>query len=433
MHNLKKQTEWIKFKDDIQHYLDAIGYRPSEIARLIFKQYPAELDGANFNGLRRHIERGRTSGIYTTQSLVETRIERNKAGEVVKTTESLRSGLNVDVSGMKIKKVTQLYHGGQNVTLMPDQNSLLISELSSVFEETCRELMGTQKKQLKVNKKATDKACIVTMTDEHVGMAIDKDSLFSYEYNADAYTNSMGKVFEAVMKEFRTHGTFDVLYIDNLGDGQDGWDKKTTRGGHELTQNMSNSEVFKTCLLTKWDLLENLIDKGVARKVVFRTVSNANHSSEFEKSIAIALQTLVNTVYDNEIAEVDILTKFIEARYYGDHGFLLTHGKDEKFMKAPLPYTLNDRTIVLISDVIDHYKIDAPYLHVHKGDLHCIGYDARPMKFDYRNFGAFSPPSNYIGHNFGNSKSSFAIDIVDKGSSEVAHTDYYLHYKPILI
>jgi hypothetical protein len=78
------------------------------------------------------------------------------------------------------------------------------------------------------------KAIKATTTDDHVGLEPNPNGngLFKYEYNAEIYSQSYEKVFKSIIKEFNTHGKFDLLLLDNLGDEQDGWNGLTTRGGH---------------------------------------------------------------------------------------------------------------------------------------------------------------------------------------------------------
>jgi len=280
--------------------------------------------------------------------------------------------------------------------------------------------------------KGNSKACKITISDSHVGMnpSPDKSPLFKYEYNSEIYGESLNKVYESVIKEYNIHGAFDILFLDDLGDLADGWNGYTTRGGHKLPQNMTNADVFEVCVDAKVRLIRNLVESRVANKIILRCVTNDNHSGDFSLLINKAIEKIINLIYDKSLVKVDILTKFIDHRVYGNHCFILTHGKDKSQMKFGLPIVLNDKAIRLINDYIDHYDIDSKYIHVEKGDLHQIGYQ-RTKKFDYRNFMSFAPPSSWIQHNFGDSYSGYSIQIIPKDSNEISHTDYFLDYKKI--
>lgn len=276
------------------------------------------------------------------------------------------------------------------------------------------------------------KAIKITISDDHVGLEPNPNGngLFKYEYNAEIYCNSYEKVFKSVVKEFNTHGKFDLLLLDNLGDEQDGWNGLTTRGGHELSQNMTNAEVFETCIDVKVKMIKSLVEKNIANKIILRKVSNDNHSGDFGHTINLAVKKIINLIYSNDIVEVETLTQFLEHRIYGEHCFILTHGKDAKQMFKGLPLKLDDKTINYINDYIRFYNINSKYIHVEKGDLHQIGYN-KCNTFDYRNFMSFAPPSSWVQHNFGDCYSGYSIQVIPKYENEISHTDYFLDYKKI--
>lgn len=284
----------------------------------------------------------------------------------------------------------------------------------------------------KDSKHRNNKALKLTISDAHVGMDVtpNEEALFQYEYNRDVYLESMDKVFKTLIKESRTHGTFDTLLIDDLGDLADGFNGQTTRGGHDLPQNMTNAEVFEVCVNAKLQLIKQIMAEKVAKKIILRCVCNDNHAGSFGLIINKAIQMIANLTYHKDVVEIDILTRFMEHRVFGDHCFILTHGKDKKQMFKGLPLYLNDKTVAFINDYIEHYNIKSKYIHVEKGDLHQIGYEKK-KKFDYRNFMSFAPPSQWVQHNFGDSYSGFSTQVIPKFNNEISHTDYFLDYKKI--
>lgn len=313
----------------------------------------------------------------------------------------------------------------------PEKENFLESIKSVVNSVLLRH--KNNKNKFKVKKvKSNNIALKVTISDDHVGLEPNPNNngLFNYEYNGEVYKKSYEKVFNSVIKEFNTWGKFDLVMLDNLGDEQDGYNGFTTRGGHALDQNMSNTEVFETCVDVKVRFLKSLIESNVAKKIILRKVVNDNHSGDFGHIINITVRKIINLLYSTDIVEVETLSRFLEHRNYGDHCFILTHGKDKKSMFKGLPLQLNDRTINFINDYINHYKIDSKYIHVEKGDLHQIGYN-KCNTFDYRNFMSFAPPSSWVQHNFGDCYSGYSIQVIPKHSNEISHTDYFLNYKKI--
>lgn len=334
-------------------------------------------------------------------------------------------------TGISINKVSDYWHKSEHFSLRvreekKDQTVKIVDVFDSIIERHLKDFTPIKRTQ---PSSKSNKALKVTITDSHVGMNPNpgNNSLFQYEYNSDIYNKSLEKVYNSILKEHSTFGTFDLLLLDDLGDLADGWNGYTTRGGHNLPQNMTNAEVFEVCVDAYVNLIRSLVEANVANKIILRCICNDNHSGDFALIINKGIQKIINLMYSNDIVEVDILERFIEHRTYGDHCFVLTHGKDKEQMKGGLPVVLNDKAIRLINDYIEHYDIDSKFIHVEKGDLHQIGYQ-RTKKFDYRNFMSFAPPSSWIQHNFGDSYSGYSIQVIPKFGNEVSHTDYFIEY-----
>ena len=82
-----------------------------------------------------------------------------------------------------------------------------------------------------------------------------------------------------VKKELLTNKCSDVLIVDELGDLLDGYNEKTTRGGHSLPQNMSNEEAFDCALEFKILLLDLLTPHYL--ELYFNNICNDNHAGFF--------------------------------------------------------------------------------------------------------------------------------------------------------
>lgn len=270
------------------------------------------------------------------------------------------------------------------------------------------------------------KAIKATLSDMHIGLNPNPDnkSIFAYEYNEEIFKSNIDKVFNSILKEYESNGRFDLLVIDDLGDGLDGWNGQTTRGGHKLEQNMTNEEAFRVFVEGKLTLIENCIRAGIANEVTIRNVANDNHSGSFASIANMTIKMILDRTYEQSDVNFYILNKFMEHFQYGDHTFILTHGKDSQYMFKGLPYELNDKAISFINDYIDHYNINTKFIHLEKGDLHRVGY-SRTKKFDYRNFMSFAPPSAWVQHNFGDCYSGYSIQTISKYSGEISHADYY--------
>ena len=328
--------------------------------------------------------------------------------------------------GIPINSVGNYWYKGKHYSIhaRPDQISYF-----NAIQEVISELPKRKAVPAKRSKDKPCKAVKATLSDMHVGMEPNPEgrALFGYEYNQEIFNRNLDKVYTAILKEHSLHGRFDVLVLDDLGDGLDGWNGLTTRGGHSLPQNMDNIAAFKAYVFGKLDLIERLLSADVANKIYVRNVSNCNHSGDFGYTANVSIQMIINRLYDKAQVEYYILEKFMEHFEYGDHCFILTHGKDNKYMRRGLPHVLSDGAIKFISDYIEHYGINSKYVHCEKGDLHQLGYQ-RTKRFDYRNFMSFAPPSAYGQHNYGDGYGGFSVQVIPKHSGEISHTDYFFEF-----
>lgn len=335
-------------------------------------------------------------------------------------------------TGVDFNDVKFYWHKSKkfSMNVIPDREKNLTDELLESFDNIIENYQTKGIKTFTPIVTTQEKALKVTISDDHVGLEPNpklNGGLFMYEYNGEIYKESIQKVYSSIIKEYNTHGTFELLLLDNLGDQEDGWDQLTTRGGHKLPQNMSNGEVFEVCVDSKVSLIESLVESKVANKIILRTVTNSNHSNEFALIVNKAIEKIINRLYSTKIVEVETLTKFIEHRTWGDHTWLLCHGKDSQHMFKGLPLILNDKTVNYVNEYIDFYNVNSKYIHFEKGDLHQLGYQ-KVKRFDYRNFMSFAPPSAWQQHNFGDSYAGYSIQVIPKYSNEISHTDYFLDY-----
>lgn len=342
--------------------------------------------------------------------------------------ESEHKGLakHCEERGIDISDVTLYWDKTKeySVAVKLDKN-----EADSYLEEVKRIVESYNPDKLRTIEKVkldSPKAIKATLSDMHIGLNPNPDnkSIFAYEYNEEIFKANIDKVFNSILKEYESNGRFDLLVIDDLGDGLDGWNGQTTRGGHKLEQNMTNEEAFRVFVEGKLTLIENCIRAGIANEVTIRNVANDNHSGSFASIANMTIKMILDRTYEQSDVNFYILDKFMEHFQYGDHTFILTHGKDSQYMFKGLPYELNDKAISFINDYIDHYNINTKFIHLEKGDLHRVGY-SRTKKFDYRNFMSFAPPSAWVQHNFGDCYSGYSIQTISKYSGEISHADYY--------
>jgi hypothetical protein len=322
----------------------------------------------------------------------------------------------------KMLQVTPLFQ--VKLWLKPKLTEKQESLLKSI-EDLIKQYTGGKLKQIKQTPVKHTKALKVTLSDMHVGLDPSPNgrALYNYVYGEKQFNENLDRVYNAVMEERRLHGKFDILYVTDLGDGLDGWNGFTTRGGHKLDQNLDNRDQFRVYVSGKLRLAENLINADIANKVVFLSVTDDNHSGDFAYTANWSIQQLIERVYDKKCVEYTILERFMEHFSYGDHAFILTHGKDSKNCFKGLPLELNEKAIKLIEDYIKRYKINTKNIWVEKGDLHQLAFEKTNL-FGYRNFMSFAPPSSYVQNNHGDGYSGFSLQIIHK-HGHVSHSDYF--------
>jgi hypothetical protein len=241
------------------------------------------------------------------------------------------------------------------------------------------------------------------ISDTHIGMEVNKDgySLYPGEWNE----KEIFKTLEVFVNEIIKNKKSNKLLIHELGDYLDGWDGMTTRGGHKLPQNMDNQKAFDVGLLFKIKMLDALFLVYDTIEVV--NICNDNHAGSFGYIVNSAFKTYAELKYGNSV-KVTNQRKFIDHYIYENRCFILTHGKDEKSMKFGFKPKLDPVQIEKIKDYIDEYKLHNYIIEFSKGDSHQLLFDSTTSaSFEYQNFGAISPPSDWVKTNFKNTLRCF--------------------------
>lgn len=261
----------------------------------------------------------------------------------------------------------------------------------------------------------TRKSLFLYISDCHVGAFVDNRSIYSNNYDKSEFNNRLDKIVTQV-KNLSSNYNFDKIIICNLGDSLDGYYGKTTRGGHNMPQNMDNKEqfeVFTKGMIRFFDSLNNL---GISNTVDYLCVGEDNHSGDFGWAANATLEAYLKAKYPS--MHIQIFKKFIGVYNYGKHTFILTHGKDATDMFKNLPLTLNDKAENFLSGYIDSLQDVRECVHVIKGDLHQSSTNFC-NKFRYKNVGSLFGSSKWIHHNFGNTKACIDFDIIESTSDVV--------------
>ena len=281
------------------------------------------------------------------------------------------------------------------------------------WKEVLNDMVIGDIEPFKIKKVSVDQenALMVYLSDIHIGAHTKEESIFDNEYNEKEYYNRLGKTIEEICEQHATFGRFDKIIICNLGDSLDGYNKMTTRGGHPLPQNMDNKEQYNVYIKGMQKFFDTLHQLDLTNGVDYMCVGDANHDGDFGYLTNKSLEIYLNLKYPD--MNVRIFEKFIETVEYGDHTFILTHGKDKEDKKSGFPLNLDNKTENFFNDFIYNYNIETKYCHIVSGDLHqtSINYGKR---FRYKKVSSMYGSSKWIHNNFGNTKAAVDYEIVPK-------------------
>ena len=247
-------------------------------------------------------------------------------------------------------------------------------------------------------------------TDVHIGMTTNKDGYALYGQKWDE--EELNDRLSSLVSECIVNKNSSDLYIDELGDYLDGWDAQTTRKGHALPQNMDNQKAFDVAVNFKIKLIDNLIN--YYDKIVMNNICEDNHAGSFGYVVNSAVKSILELKYSN--VTVVNHRKFINHYFVGSHCFVLSHGKDSKNLKFGFKPQLDSKQVEKIDQYCKHNDIykQSEFIEFSKGDSHQMIMDyATSDDFDYCNYPAFSPSSEWVQTNFKKGRSGFVFSTVN--------------------
>jgi hypothetical protein len=338
---------------------------------------------------------------FHQKEFTEVRRTYNKDGEVISKVEKLNQKELIEIpTNHEIVRVSTNVSNGQQWVITKPINEVDVEneiDFLNIFKDIIKPI---EVKAKKVKSKALfDRAVI---TDVHIGMKVtDGHSLYDGLWNE----TELFKRLEIFVNEIVNNQKSNVLLLHELGDFMDGYNAMTTRGGHELPQNMDNQKAFDIGLQFKISLIDALVQYYDKIQVV--NICNDNHAGSFGYIVNSAFKTYIDLKYPDNVFVIN-QRKFIDHYFFKNRCFILTHGKDDKSLKFGFKPKLDPIQIEKIKNYIDEYKLHDYQIEFGKGDSHQLLFDhTSSTAFEYQNFGAFSPPSDWVKTNFKNTKSSF--------------------------
>lgn len=285
------------------------------------------------------------------------------------------------------------------------------------WKDIFKEIGGIQTLHSIEEELPVNRSLIIWSSDKHIGAKIPDDALYKHKYNEHIFHQRMVKIFNKTMKLFELYGKFDTLVLADLGDSLDGFDGKTTRGGHDLPQNLNNKEAARVHFFThKW-FYDSLITANIANKIIIWNVTNDNHSGDFGWMACFGLKQYGTLAWpDVEFVNQE---EFLSHFTLYNRAFITTHGKDKKNRFKGLPLALDDKTSDFIMDYVLHYKLTDYKIHVRKGDLHQNMLDCSRKKMSYFNVGSVFGTSDWIMDNFSDGQASCAFELVEEEGNDI--------------
>jgi hypothetical protein len=328
----------------------------------------------------------------------------DKNGQVISKVEKLTAKELISIpENHQIKRVsTNVSTQQQWIITEPIKEEKIEQEIdfTNIFKELITPITVKKSNSENLNGCIFDRLVI---TDIHVGMDVNPNghSLYDGLWNEETIFERL----EILVNETLKNQKSNTLLINDLGDLMDGYDGFTTRGGHKLPQNMDNQKAFDVALKFKILMIDKLILQYDKIEVI--NVCNDNHGGSFTYIVNSAFKSYINLKYGDNV-RVTNQRKFIDHYIFDDRCFIISHGKDDKNLKFGFKPKLDPIQIEKIKNYIDEYKLHQYKIEFSKGDSHQLLFDwTSSSAFEYQNFGAFSPPSDWVKVNFKNTSSSF--------------------------
>lgn len=350
---------------------------------------------------------GAIKKIYYKQKreFVTTQKKYDKNGNLLSYTDKLQSKkLVLPPEHLELSRISTNESTGQQwvIHTKESQNKALFQLNKETIEQTVKELDLKPLEVPKIKPKG-DKVLKITYTDVHVGMRIDNDLYGGGFWGESELFEALTSMCAHVDLIFDNHSK---IVVQDLGDFVDGWSGQTTRGGHDLPQNMSNEKCFQIATKFKIELAKKLSLFGVP--IEFHNVVNDNHGGDFSHIVNLNVKEVLRYLIPD--VKYEIYEQFISHYIIHNWAFIICHGKDAKFMKFGFKAQLDNKAKDHIANYIDKHNLHGYKICFEKGDSHQQMRDSSNPKFEYNSYMALSPSSEWVSTNFAKGRRGFAIE-----------------------
>ena len=248
----------------------------------------------------------------------------------------------------------------------------------------------------------------VVYSDVHIALDPNGDRGVAL-YPRDWKEKQIMETLKEMIDHILLNQTGPVLVIDELGDFMDGWDAQTVRKGHHLPQCMTNEEAFDVGLEFKIKMIQALVP--YYDNIICNNVCEDNHAGAFGYVVNKAFKRFIEAQYPDKVTVFN-RREFITHYDIAGHVFVLCHGKDAAHLKFGFKPILDLKGAEKIDQYLKHkevYKL-GKRIEFSKGDSHqCLFDMATSDDFEYFNYPALSPSSDWVQVNFKKGRRGFVI------------------------
>ncbi|HAY88145.1 MAG TPA: hypothetical protein DCY51_01730 [Bacteroidetes bacterium] len=417
----RSKSQWADYRSQILELYrnnPSLGY--TEAARMLLGEDARRKD---LDTLRTYITRYLQSiseDISITETVTETKGYDEPVDEDALKQFCIEEG--IDYSQVESAKFITHLKGRKtfNVAMKPNVAEINAVDWDEIAEKFVKSLENVKPADIQVKRFANGVSLALYFSDEHVGLKVMPNNVYDIEYNEDIFNLRTDDAISFVKTMIETY-PIDEILIAQMGDELDGYNGTTTRMTHPLPQNLGNEEQYDVWLAAKVKFFDAIAPLGTAMKFV--GMANSNHSGKGFSYMAFRhLEAYLNVKYPH--IDTMISRRFIQEYKFCDHTLLLTHGKDDSFMKFGWPLHADKKVDPIIRQYIDHKDIRGP-IRLVKGDLHTSASD-RKHKYTYRSALSFAGGSDYSMLNFDKSCPGLSYDIF-MGEGQIMSGDYLFY------
>ncbi len=255
-------------------------------------------------------------------------------------------------------------------------------------------LLNTPSYKVKNQVIESNKDLILHLSDMHIGAKVESGCIYPNNWNE----NELVRRLSEILNRINSLGHLNTLVINLLGDNLDGMDNQTARRDHFMPQNMDNMEQVNVFINTITWFITSIKENNLCNKIKIYAVKCGNHDGDFGYAASVAALSCISKLFPD--VETTQFTEFFGYYEFNNHKFLISHGKDSKFMKRGMPLNLDDKNKMKLYEYLDSKGITGTGIHIIKGDLHTENINSC-LKLDYRNVLSLFGASDYSALNFG--------------------------------